>query len=119
LWNIWKVSTKGVLNDKHYFWEDLRSLAGKREIRRNRGKACFTPKQGCQMVYFQTKNPTLSKFWKALEWKRLVFSMPNISQLVNLWPFGNLAANLVHFTPFGILCQEKYGNPAPKQCDQI
>jgi hypothetical protein len=23
--------------------------------------------QGCQMVCFQTKNPNLGKFWKALE----------------------------------------------------
>jgi hypothetical protein len=26
-------------------------------------------KQGCQMVYFQTKNPTLVKFWRVLNWK--------------------------------------------------
>jgi hypothetical protein len=29
--------------------------------------------QGCQMVYFQTKIPTLSKFWRALQWKMLVY----------------------------------------------
>jgi hypothetical protein len=28
--------------------------------------------QGCQMVYFQTKNPNLGKFWRALDWKMLV-----------------------------------------------
>jgi hypothetical protein len=28
----------------------------------------YTPfEQGCQMVYFQTKNPNLGKFWSALE----------------------------------------------------
>jgi hypothetical protein len=32
--------------------------------------------QGCQMVYFQTKNSNLGKYWRALEWKRLVYSMP-------------------------------------------
>jgi hypothetical protein len=27
----------------------------------------FSPqKQGCQMVYFRTKNPNLGKFWRAL-----------------------------------------------------
>jgi hypothetical protein len=31
--------------------------------------------QGCQMVYFQAQNPDLGKFWRALEWKRLVYSM--------------------------------------------
>jgi hypothetical protein len=29
----------------------------------------------CQMVYFQTQNPNLGKFCRALEWKRLVYSM--------------------------------------------
>jgi hypothetical protein len=28
--------------------------------------------QGCQMVCFQTQNPNLGKFWRALEWKMLV-----------------------------------------------
>jgi hypothetical protein len=27
------------------------------------------------MVYFQTKNPNLGKFWRALHWKRLVYFM--------------------------------------------
>jgi hypothetical protein len=31
--------------------------------------------QGCQMVYFPTKNPNLGKFWRALEWKMLVYFM--------------------------------------------
>jgi hypothetical protein len=29
--------------------------------------------QGCQMVFFQTKNPNLGKFCRALEWKSLVY----------------------------------------------
>jgi hypothetical protein len=29
--------------------------------------------QGCQMVYFKTKNPNLGIFWSALEWKMLVY----------------------------------------------
>jgi hypothetical protein len=28
-----------------------------------------TADQGCQMVYFQTKNPNLGKFWRVSEWK--------------------------------------------------
>jgi hypothetical protein len=32
--------------------------------------------QGCQMAYFQTKNPNLGKFWKVLQWKMLVFLLP-------------------------------------------
>jgi hypothetical protein len=29
-------------------------------------------KQGCQMAYFQTKNPDFGKFWRVLQWKMLV-----------------------------------------------
>jgi hypothetical protein len=29
-----------------------------------------------------------------------------------LWPFGTFCVYLVHFSGFGIMCQEKYGNPA-------
>jgi hypothetical protein len=28
--------------------------------------------QGCQMVFFKTKNPNLGKFWRAWEWKKFV-----------------------------------------------
>jgi hypothetical protein len=31
--------------------------------------------QGCQMVYFQTKNINLGQFWRALEWKMLAYFM--------------------------------------------
>jgi hypothetical protein len=41
----------------------------------------------CQMVYFQTKNPNLGKFWRELQWKMLVF----------LWTFGLLYGHLVYF----------------------
>jgi hypothetical protein len=41
--------------------------------------------QGCQMVYFQTKDPYLGIFWKALEYTMLVYFVAiwNILQ-----PFG-------------------------------
>jgi hypothetical protein len=29
--------------------------------------------QGCQMVLFQTKNPNLGKFWRALEGNKLIY----------------------------------------------
>jgi hypothetical protein len=48
-------------------------------------------KQGCQMVYFQTKTPNLGKLWRALEWKMLVY----------LWSFGNLV-KLWYFSPVGV-----------------
>jgi hypothetical protein len=35
----------------------------------------FGPVQGCQMVYFQTKNPKLGKFWRVLQRKILIHFM--------------------------------------------
>jgi hypothetical protein len=44
------------------------------------------------MVRFQTKNPTLGKFWRALEWKRLVYSLPILNILR---AFGTFFGHLV------------------------
>jgi hypothetical protein len=44
-------------------------------------KASF---QGCQMVYFQTINPNLGKFWSALQCKMLVNFMVTWSFLLTL-----------------------------------
>jgi hypothetical protein len=35
----------------------------------------FAPQQGCQMVYFQTKNSNLGILFKALEWNIFVHYM--------------------------------------------
>jgi hypothetical protein len=50
--------------------------------------------QGCQMVYFQTKNSNLGKFCRALNWKMLIYFMViwNI-----LRAFGMVNYCLVHF----------------------
>jgi hypothetical protein len=40
---------------------------------RHAAEANQAGKQGCQMVYFQTKVPNLAIFWWALEWKRFVY----------------------------------------------
>jgi hypothetical protein len=49
---------------------------------------------GCQIFGFQTKNPNLGKFWRALDWKILIYFMAiwNI-----LRTFGKLYDNLVNF----------------------
>jgi hypothetical protein len=72
------------------------------------------------MVYFQTKNPALGKFRRALECKRLLYSVAirNIfdghliyiidTYLVIWWPFG------IFSSLFGILCQGQSGNPGTK-----
>jgi hypothetical protein len=50
--------------------------------------------QGCQMVSFQTKNPNVGKFWRALDWKLLIYFMAvrNILQT-----FDTFYYQLVHF----------------------
>jgi hypothetical protein len=66
---------------------------------------------GCQMVhiYFETKNPSLGKFGRALEWKRLVYSLAiwNI-----LRTFGYLGATYVlYFPPFWYIVSRKIWQP--------
>jgi hypothetical protein len=47
-----------------------------------------TSEQGCQIVSFQTKNPNLGKFWRALERKKLIYI---------LGPFGIFNEYLGYF----------------------
>jgi hypothetical protein len=50
--------------------------------------------QGCQMVYFQTKYPNLGKFWRALDWKILIYFMA----IANIWlTFGIFYDHFLHF----------------------
>jgi hypothetical protein len=67
------------------------------------------------MVYFQTKNPNVGKFWRVLQWKMLVYFMAILSILQ---PFGKFYGHFVYFPQFwyifprfGMLHQEKSGNP--------
>jgi hypothetical protein len=69
------------------------------------------------MVYFQTKNTNLVKFWRALDGKILIYfkAIWNILQ-----EFGIFDYHLVHFgfiwyvfSGLGIKFQEKSGNPCP------
>jgi hypothetical protein len=46
--------------------------------------------QGCQMAYFQAKNPNLGKFWSDLQWNVLVYFMAIWSILQ---PFGLFCGN--------------------------
>jgi hypothetical protein len=78
---------------------------------------CRQPHRGCQMVYFQTKNPNLGIFWRILQWKMLVY-------FVDIWcilhRFSIFYAHWVYFVViwyiffwFGMLYQEISGNPEP------
>jgi hypothetical protein len=73
------------------------------------------PVQGCQMFVFKPKYPNLGKFWRVLQWKILVHFMTIWCILVLLEIFnGHLVYFVVIwyiFPRFGILYQEKSGNP--------
>jgi hypothetical protein len=67
------------------------------------------------MVYFQTKNPNLGKFWKVLQWKMLPFFSFILSILrPNVIFYGHFVStfkgHLVYFSPFWyvlVICTEK------------
>jgi hypothetical protein len=70
--------------------------------------------QGCQMANFQTKNTSVGKFWRNLEWKMLVCFMNIWNSLLpfgiygcfySLWSFG------IFFSVLVLLDQENSGNP--------
>jgi hypothetical protein len=73
------------------------------------------PAQGCQMVYIQNKNPTLGKFWRALDWKMLIYFMAISTILRTLGIFYDHLVHFVfiwyNFSGFDIVYQEKSGNP--------
>jgi hypothetical protein len=64
---------------------------------------------GCQMAYFENKNPDLGKFCRVVRWKMLVYFVAIRSIFP---PFGIFYGHLVYFPRFGILYLEKSGNPA-------
>jgi hypothetical protein len=72
--------------------------------------------QGCQMASFQTKNPTLGKFWRAFDAKMLIYfrAIWNILRIFGIF-YDHLIPTffvlLVHFSGFGIMYLDKSGNP--------
>jgi hypothetical protein len=94
----------------------LAGEGGSEGLGRKFGQSFFSLRQGCQMVSFRTENPNFGKLLRVLQWKMLVYFMA-IWSIFNtiwhiLWPFGISSLVLVHFTNFGMLYQEKSGNPA-------
>jgi hypothetical protein len=71
--------------------------------------------QGCQMVCFQTKNHNLSKLWSELDWKMLIYFMAFWNILLRYAKFYGQLLIFVFiwyiFPVFGIVYQEKSGNP--------
>jgi hypothetical protein len=77
--------------------------------------AAYPTWQGCQMVCFQTKNPTLGKFWRALDWKNgYIFEISGIFYR-RLGYFKTIWYILCSFDTFFLFWyygREKSGNPA-------
>jgi hypothetical protein len=78
-------------------------------------RACVfsTCTRGCQMVCFQTKNINLGRFWRALDWKMLIY-LPFLNIIRTFGIF--MTIYVVHFvfniSGFGIMYQVKSGIPA-------
>jgi hypothetical protein len=75
------------------------------------------------MVCFQTKNPNLGKFWRALVWKMFMY-LKAIWKILRI--FGIFCDNLANFvfiwyifSGFGIMYQEKSGNLAFDDADAV
>jgi hypothetical protein len=66
--------------------------------------------QGCQMAYFQNKNPKLGKFWRDLEWKMLAYLYGDLEFITAVWyilcPFGNLVV-IWYIFPVLVYCVKK------------
>jgi hypothetical protein len=103
-----------IINLNSFFTSFVRTPSDALEI------STSTSNQGCQMVYFQTKNPNFGKFWRALDWEMLYIFYGNLECFTDnwdvLWSFGTFCDNLVQFSHFGITCQEKSGNPDIDDC---
>jgi hypothetical protein len=85
-------------------------------------KKC-TQAQGCQMAYFQNKNPSLGKFWRFLQWKMLVYYMAIWSILL---PFGIFCDHFgifyvysYIFSPVRYVVPKKSGNPGQALISQV
>jgi hypothetical protein len=62
------------------------------------------------MDYFQTRNPNLGKFWRFLQWKMMVYWAMSV-YFPAIWYIPIMDTWYI-FTRFGMLYQEKSGNPA-------
>jgi hypothetical protein len=82
------------------------------------GGFTWSVNQGCQMVSFQTENPNLGIFWRALDWKNCYILRPFgifYRHFGNLWPFGTFCIHLVHFSPFWYHLPRKIWQPCCKR----
>jgi hypothetical protein len=80
-----------------------------------RSNNCGRPNQCCQMIYYHAKNTNLGLYWRALEWKVLVYLWPFeylTAMCYMLWLFGTFCGHVFcFFSNFGTTHREKSGNP--------
>jgi hypothetical protein len=70
--------------------------------------------QGCQMVYFRTKDPNLGKCLRALKLETVDISYGHFEYFTDIWdilcPFCTVCVHLVHFLRFWYHAPKKSGN---------
>jgi hypothetical protein len=68
------------------------------------------------MVQFHTQNPNFGKILEGLGMENVCIFYGHLEYFMTilfiLWSFGIFCGNLVHFSRFGMLYQDKSGNPA-------
>jgi hypothetical protein len=71
------------------------------------------------MVYFQTKNPNLGKFWTALDWKMLIYLMAIWNILGRFRVIWYILGSFGIFPPILVFCTMKNlaGEFDPKRRD--
>jgi hypothetical protein len=62
------TSSDSYVGDVLYRLHERRKFASRRVVRHHATKVGISPSQGCQIVYFQTKNTKVGKFGRAFEW---------------------------------------------------
>jgi hypothetical protein len=70
--------------------------------------------QGCQMVYFQTQNPNLGKYLRALDWKMLIYFIAIWNILRTLGYFMTIwyiLCSFVTFFRFWVSCTKQIWQP--------
>jgi hypothetical protein len=86
---------------------------------RSRGMSGFLVTNRVARWFFQTQNPYLGKCWRALKWKiQVYFAYGHLEYFtviwLIIWLFGYVVVIWYIFPRFGILHQEKSGNPGHK-----
>jgi hypothetical protein len=77
---VWlQIRVQRYIDDKNRFimvhLNNLNLIFVSRRVLHSATKVRSNPNQGCQMVYFQTKNLNLGKFWRAFEYIMLEYFM--------------------------------------------